>query len=131
VLFHRRETTAYALLAGVTLEFAALQMGKHARKSTAKGATELPRIAIYPVKTRIRRVKTDFMTSRFACNLRCMFIALPALPRCALATQADTAVLRAFFSRIPGLRAVHRDIAIGTLGAPHGAHSVARHVAYL
>jgi hypothetical protein len=84
-----------------------------------------------PVKTRICRVKTDFMTSRIACNLRCMLIVIPALSRRAQATKADSAVLRAFFSRIPGFRAVHRDTAIGTFGALHGAHSVARHVAYL
>jgi hypothetical protein len=131
VLFHRRKTAAYALLSCVVLDFMALQTGKHAQKSTAKGATPQPQIAIYPVKTRICRVKTDFMTSRIACNLRCMLIVTPALSRRAQATKADSAVLRAFFSRIPGFRAVHRDTAIGTFGALHGAHSVARHVAYL
>jgi hypothetical protein len=106
-------------------------MGKHARKEIAKGATALPQIANYPVKTRIRRVKTDFMTSRIACNLRCMLIASHALSRRVQAAEADSAVHRAPFRRIPGFRAVHRDTAIGTFGALHGAHSVARHVAYL
>jgi hypothetical protein len=130
VLFHLRETAPYALLSCATLDFAAHRMGKHARKTTAKGATLLPQIAIYPVKTRICRVKTDFMASRIACNLPCMLIATPALLRRVQAAKADSAVLRAFSRRIPGFRAVHRGTAIGTFGAPHGAHSVARHVAY-
>ncbi|MFM0626207.1 hypothetical protein [Paraburkholderia xenovorans] len=105
--------------------------GQARTKIDRKGRDPLPQIAIYLVKTRIRRVKTDFMTSRIACNLRCMLIVTPALSRRAQPIKADSAVLRAFISRIPGFRAVHRDTAIGTFGALHGAHSVARHVAYL
>ena len=60
-----------------------------------------------------------------------MLIAAPALLRRAQAAEAHAADLRTLFRRIHGLSAVPRDLAIGTFGAPLGALSVARHIAYL